>query len=239
MRAMFAALALSVVAASGMGSSAHACGMKPKAHIGCAQHTESKAAQANREAAEIIAWANKQADELIGRAKQELQSAQTIKQNAIAEADGLKAHAAQEIADARALAQREIADARAETQRDIADDKAAADRDIANRKREAATSNAEATTLRRAAAELQEFLVVKTEEQKKAQAAADERKGEAERAKQDSLAAIKDANDRKRAAEEEIKVTQDQRRKHAQRFIELLDQDPCGPAGKKAPAPGT
>lgn len=228
MRAVLAALTLSIVAAAFISPAAQACGMKPKARIGCAQHTESKAAQANREAAEIIAWANKQADELIGRAKQELQSAQTIKQTAITEADGLKAHAAQEIADAKA-----------EAQRDIADAKAVADRDIANSKREAATSTAEATTLRRAAAELQEFLVVKTEEQKKAQAAAIKREAEAERAKQDAATAIKLANDREHAAEQEIKLTQEQRRKHAQRFIELLDHDPCGPGAKKAEAPGT
>jgi hypothetical protein len=239
MRAVLAALTLSVVVASFIAPSAQACGMKPKAHVGCAQHTESKAAQANREAAEIIAWANKQADELIGRAKHELQDAQTIKQDAIAAADGLKARTAQEIADAKALAQREIADAKAQAQRDIADDKAAADRDIANRTREAATSKAEAATLRHAAAELQEFLVVKTEEQKKAQAAAIKTAGEAERAKQDALTATKVANDREHAAEVQTKITQEQRRKHEQRFIELLDHDPCGPGAKKAEAPGT
>ena len=239
MRAVLAALALSVVVASFIGPAAQACGMKPKAHIGCAQHTESKAAQANREAAEIIAWANKQADELIGRAKHELQDAQTIKQDAIAAADGLRARTAQEIADARRWRS-----AKSPTPRRRRNETSPT-----TRRRRTATLptesgkprplDAEAATLRHAAAELQEFLVMKTEEQKKAQAAADERKGEAEHAKQDSQAAIKDANDRKHAAEEEIKVTQEQRRKHAQRFIELLDQDPCGPAGKKAQAPGT
>ncbi len=239
MRAVLAALTLGVIVAAGASPSAQACGMKPKAHIGCARNPEPKAAQANREAAGIIAWANKQADELIARAKQELQSAEKIKQDAIADADGLKARTAAEIADAKASALRDIADAKSQAQRDIADDKAAADRDIAARKREAATFNAEAATLRHAAVKLQEFLVVKTEEQEQAQAAAAKREAEAEQKKRDSLAAIKDANDREHAAEVQINLTKEQRRKREERFIELLDHDPCGPGAKKAEAPGT
>lgn len=149
-----------------------------------------------------------------------------------------------EEASARARLEQDAADAavaRAKQEQQLADDA------IARAKREEQAADAAiaqarqdheaVAVLRQSAEQLQAYLNGKIIEQKQALDAAIHREQEADKRIKDAADEMRQAKLLQQTANEQIKQTQERRRRLNLRFDELLDHDPCGPvpAAEKKP----